>query len=162
MAQGFRRPYSIYSIYAKSKQSTLSQGKLSTGKDQTDMTLPACLPFLFLKSRNRDRHLHQVLVNVTEKIRDCDRLSSLQVTIPNLSQLRRRQARSFCTQTVGPSQKVQHRAFCDGLLGGGRESDCRHTDYRIGEWSDGRTADGRDGSIVQSVSVRTVGAVVLR
>lgn len=49
-----------------------------------------------------------------------------------------------------------------GLLGGGRESDCRHTDYRIGGWSDGRTADGRDGSVVQSVSVRTVGAVVLR
>ena len=38
-----------------------------------------------------------------------------------------------------------------GLLGGGRESDCRHTDYRIGGWSDGRTADGRDGSVVQSV-----------
>ena len=38
-----------------------------------------------------------------------------------------------------------------GLLGGGRESDCRHTDYRMGGWSDGRTADGRDGSVVQSV-----------
>ena len=132
MAQGFRRPYSIYSIYAKSKQSTLSQGKLSTGKDQTDMTLPACLPFLFLRSRNRDRHLHQVLVNVTEKIRDCDRLSSLQVTIPNLSQLRRRQARSFCTQTVGPSQKVQHRTFC-WCWTFGRWSGVRLSAYRLSD-----------------------------
>lgn len=49
-----------------------------------------------------------------------------------------------------------------GLLGGGRESDCRRADYRMGGWSDGRTADGREGSVIQSVLVRTVGAVVLR
>ena len=112
MAQGFRRPYSIYSIYAKSKQSTLSQGKLSTGKDQTDMTLPACLPFLFLRSRNRDRHLHQVLANVTGKIRDCDLQRGKPVTIPNLSQRRPGKDSSCCTRMVDLSQKVQHRTFC--------------------------------------------------